>query len=273
MLLALALALSGLAVLLSVHASAQTAPARKSRPAGKAAAATKASKESAEEKEEATEGETSEDVIRNLMERREAVQGRTLRGQTIAQAPPFKAVPRIDQLTYYPCSDCHADQEPNPKPRVLKDEHVDLDFQHGGGRFWCYTCHNARDMDHLRSLQGQPISFDEAYKLCGQCHFQRQKDWYFGGHGKRAGTFPDPRKIPVVHSEMDFSNRAKIGTWQSERVLLSCPACHNAHSPSIKPYQPSPPPEVRQGLKRPDVTSREVEPVWQALERERGAKP
>jgi len=275
LLLATLVALLGLPSLLGHQVAAQSPAAPGAKPAGKSmtAQAAKAADDDAkdDEKDEDAEELTPEQVLQRLMARPEAVQGRTVRGQTIQDAPPFTATKRIDQLDYYPCDDCHGDQEPNPKPRVLKDEHVDLDFQHGGGRFWCYTCHNAKDMNHLKSLDGTPISFDESYKLCGECHFQRQKDWYFGGHGKRAGTFADPRKVPLVHSKIDFSDREKIGTWRGPRVLLNCTACHNAHSPSIKPYEPSPPPEVRKGLQRFGVVVPEPQPLWQKLNSERGA--
>jgi hypothetical protein len=271
----LALLLAGLVLaLLSAPGTAQTPGARKARKPAAAKATPQAGTPKAAKDEDEEQGEslTPAQVLQRLMQRPEAVQGRTLRGLTIAQAPPFKATTRIEHLTYYPCSDCHEDQDPNPKPRVLKDEHVDLDFQHGGGRFWCYdACHNPKDMDHLVSLHGEPISYDEAYKLCGQCHFQRQKDWFFGGHGKRAGTFPVPRDVPLVASKIDFSNRGKIGTWRGERVLTICTDCHDAHSPSIKPYKPSPPPEVRRGLSRKEDRGGAYVPIWTELKLEGGA--
>jgi len=218
----------------------------------------------------------AEGVLAGVMKRPEAIQGLTRRGQSITDAPPFVATEREPELEFFPCADCHEDQEPNPKVRKLKDEHTSLDFQHGGGRFWCYdACHNKKDMNHLVSLHGEPIGYDEAYKLCGQCHFQRQKDWFFGGHGKRAGTFAKPREIPVDHSKIDFSKRGKIGTWKStKRVLTNCPACHNAHSPSIKPYKPSPPPQVRKGLTRHAEQIVKHEQVWEVPEptKQGGAK-
>lgn len=272
-----------LAVLLAVYGiflfggrlSAESHPVDLARPAAKAAkpaadpaGITATSKAAADDKSAKPANLTSQQVLRRLMQRTEAVQGRTAAGLTIQQAPPFKVLPRIDKLEYYPCSDCHADQQTNPKPRVLKDEHVNLDFQHGGGRFWCYACHNPGDMDHLRLLDGQLISFNDAYKLCGECHFQRQKDWYFGGHGKRAGTWRDPRKIPLTHAKMSFKDRKKIGTWRGPRVLLDCTECHDAHSPSIKPYKPSPPPKVRKGLERPDIEMQREPTIWNEVKHE-----
>ena len=155
-----------------------------------------------------------------------AIQGKTRDGKTILEAPPFTTPARTDLLEYYPCSDCHEEEPVNPRERVLVDEHEDLALEHGGGRFWCLTCHGNPAGDRLVSLKGKPISFEAPYLLCGQCHFQRQKDWYFGGHGKR------------------------IGTWRDQRVINACPVCHNPHSPSIKPFTPKPPPPVRKGLVR-----------------------
>jgi hypothetical protein len=270
----------GLLGLLSDRVSAQAAPVGKAAttaPAGgKARVAKKDSaaeekKESAEEADEGEEANTPEQVLNQLMQRKEAVQGRTRRGQTIADAPPFRVTTREDRLEMYPCSDCHGDQVTNAHVRKLSEEHEDLDFQHGGGRFWCYdACHNSKDMDHLVSLHGEPIGYDEAYKLCGQCHFQRQKDWYFGGHGKRAGSIEIPREVPKEAAEISFSDRKKIGKWQGERVLHICTDCHDAHSPSIKPYEPSPPPKLRRGLQHRLVPRVEQPSVWDTLKRESG---
>jgi hypothetical protein len=202
-------------------------------------------------------------ALKRLMENRAAIQGKTRRGQTLDDAPPFKAVPRKPSIGVYPCSGCHDNVFIDGRVRDLKDEHTSLKFEHGGGRFWCYdACHNGRDMDHLVSIRRRPIDYDEAYKLCGQCHFQRFKDWNFGGHGRRAGAWPVPRDVPPAHTELRVADRETIGTWQGERTILSCPACHNPHSPSIKPYTLSPPPLVRSGLKRAEHGGAPDEPIW-----------
>jgi hypothetical protein len=258
----------GLLGLQSFRASAQMAPAGKGRASKDVKRTAAADKKDAQAPDSDEEG-SPEQVLKRLMERREAVQGRTLRGQTIADAPPFRATTREEHLEFFPCSDCHADQVTNRHVRKLTEEHEVLDFQHGGGRFWCYdACHNPKDMDHLVSLHGEPIGFDESYKLCGQCHFQRQKDWYFGGHGKRAGSFEIPREVPAEAAEIDFSDREKIGTWQGERVIHICTDCHDAHSPSIKAYEPSPPPKVRRGLTRQQRHEEQHLTLWQMLSTE-----
>jgi len=195
--------------------------------------------------------EEAESVLKQIMAKRFVVRGVTARGQTLSQAPPFKVVPRIPSLTKYPCTNCHDNSFVDSRVRVLKEEHTDLVFEHGGGRFWCYdACHNGKDMDHLVSLRGTPIDYNQAYILCGQCHFQQAEDFAFGGHGRRAGAWPAPRDVPPTAEHLLVKERGKIAHWKGERVLLSCPACHNAHAPAIRPFQASPVPEVRSGLKR-----------------------
>ncbi len=135
-------------------------------------------------------------------------------------------VPYLEELGYYPCTDCHGeDQPPNPKIRVLEEDHEDVNLVHGQGRFWCLTCHATENRDNLTSLKNQPISFNDSYLLCGQCHFQRQKDFFEGGHGKRKDH------------------------WQGEKVLYNCTECHNPHVPQIKPRKPVAIPKVRPGIK------------------------
>ncbi len=175
-----------------------------------------------------------------------AVQGKTVRGQSILDAPAFTVPLRKENLEYYPCAECHEEEPGNPKERVLEDEHEDLLLEHGGGRYWCLTCHGSKDKNTLTSLKGLPIDFDQAFLLCGQCHFQRQKDWYFGGHGKR------------------------IGTWQKPRVIYSCPECHDPHSPSIKPFKPVPPPLVRSGLRRVTAVPEYKRKPWERESSDRG---
>lgn len=196
-------------------------------------------------------------------ENKASVRGRTVRGQSISSVSPFRVLRRKGALENFPCSDCHEDEAANPRERELTEEHEDISLDHGQGRFWCLTCHGTATKDTLSSLKGKPIDFNFAFVLCGQCHFQRQKDWYFGGHGKRVGAWPKPREAPLTHDRLKVKNRALIGTWKGPRVILSCPACHDPHSPSIKPYLASPPPKVRQGL-LPRVKRAKVHlPPWE----------
>lgn len=173
--------------------------------------------------------------IRKFWERKKIVQIRK------PDFPAFAVPPRKEELEFFPCMDCHEDDNINiPVERTLTEEHESIVLDHGGGRFWCLTCHNLKNMDVFRSMKEEPIDFNRPYLLCGQCHSPRQKDWYFGGHGKR------------------------IGTWSGKKILLSCTECHNPHSPSIKPRPPDPPPKRHKGPDGFLVNLRKLG-LWKAL--------
>ncbi len=163
--------------------------------------------------------------------------------EVLEQYRPLRARPRIPVLEdngYYPCSDCHdgVEVEINPAIRELM-VHDEIELLHGGGRFWCLTCHSEKDRDHLASLKQQPISFDEPFLLCGQCHFQRQRDYFRGAHGKR------------------------LESWRGERKIAVCTECHNPHDPRIKPRKPYRPPQVRSGLQPAPNTHHARAKLWQ----------
>lgn len=155
------------------------------------------------------------------------------------EAGEFKVAEREQPLPNYPCSLCHQALPVNPSPRAIP---IHPTLNHGGGRFWCLTCHKPDDRDFLHSIRDEPVSFEEAYLVCGQCHFSRQRDWYFGVHGKR------------------------LDNWRGERVIRNCTHCHNPHSPAIEPRPPQPPPPVRRGLVRQDLNIHPAPPFWQRLE-------
>lgn len=149
----------------------------------------------------------------------------------------YSLVPRKPELNFFPCSMCHQFLEPNPEQRVLNSPHPSV-LEHGGGRYWCLTCHDLEDRDQLRSIDGALLDFDNAPELCATCHMARYRDWQGGAHGKR------------------------VGTWQGERIIAACPQCHNPHSPTIKARAPQPPPPVRRDLTRPQVDEHGAKPVW-----------
>ncbi len=216
--------------------------------------------------------EEADEALARLMVQRKPVRGATARGQTMADAPPFAVVPRQDRMRNFPCTKCHDNTFVDPRVRELEEEHTKLTFEHGGGRFWCYdACHKGTDIDNLVSLRGRRISYDESYKVCGQCHFQRL-DWFFGGHGKRQGAWEDQRQIPLTADEMTIEDRTQLGRWAGERVILNCTECHDAHSPSIKPYEPSPPPKVRSGLSRRPAPPEPAPKIWERLGTEKGKR-
>jgi hypothetical protein len=124
------------------------------------------------------------------------------------------------------CLRCHATMDTNFSPRQLEDApHTDR-ISHGEGKFWCLACHDAKQREKLRTMVGETVEFDKAYIICGACHSNRQKDWYFGVHGKRQAN------------------------WQGERVIYNCTHCHDPHEPGITARKPKAPPPVRAGLKK-----------------------
>jgi hypothetical protein len=154
--------------------------------------------------------------------------------------PPFKVVSRTDKLVIWPCSICHKVLPLNPTPRMLQapPPHPPA-LNHGKGRIWCMDCHTLKNRDVLHTVGGAPIDFNESYLLCGQCHFNRQQDWFFGGHGKRDSN------------------------WLGDRVLYSCTHCHDPHSPVLKPREPNKLPPVRAGLAPMQGTAEPALRVWE----------
>jgi hypothetical protein len=153
----------------------------------------------------------------------------------------FSIIPREPELTYYPCTQCHQFLAPNPEVRELLSPHPST-LDHGDQRMWCLTCHKIDDRDYLTNLLGESIDYDSAAELCASCHMQRHKDWMFGGHGKRASN------------------------WQGERVIYSCPHCHDPHSPMIEPRAPKPLPPLRKGLEHPEIIREAHPPAWERPE-------
>lgn len=129
-------------------------------------------------------------------------------------APPFST-------DVFPCSDCHDPEDPedvDPEPRALEDPHSPIALDHGSDDGWCYQCHNPLDRDRLHLASGRPVDFEESYKLCGQCHGEKLRDWQVGVHGKRTGY------------------------WNGPKEYLLCVHCHSPHKPRFGPLRPLPPP-------------------------------
>jgi hypothetical protein len=127
--------------------------------------------------------------------------------QVQANSPPFSE-------GIFPCSGCH-----DPKDKVNAAQR-ELQMHNGpgepatvldhGAERWCLDCHDAQQRDLLRSAAGQPIPFTESYRLCGQCHGDKYRDWKVGVHGKR------------------------IGMWDGAKTYFLCVNCHNPHTPRWK---------------------------------------
>jgi hypothetical protein len=142
-----------------------------------------------------------------------------------AEAPDYTVRSRQDELAHYPCEACHAHLPVNETPRKLAAPHP-AGLDHGGSRLWCLDCHAPDKRNQLVTLRGERLGFDEADRVCAQCHYQPHRDWVFGAHGKR------------------------VANWRGERELYSCAHCHNPHAPALAPRPPEPPPPVRAGLER-----------------------
>jgi hypothetical protein len=253
-------------------AQAQTTPAAKPEAKPDAPPAEAKPEAPKSDKPRPQTAKDADEALAKLMASRKPVRAATARGQTAAEAPEFKVTPRMDRIRKYPCTKCHDNKFVDRRVRELQDEHTKLVFEHGGGRFWCYdACHKGTDMDNLVSLRGRTVSYDESYKLCGQCHYQRL-DWYFGGHGKRQGAWENQREIPMVADELKVADRNQIGRWAGERMILNCTECHDAHSPSIKPFEPSPLPKVRAGLRPPARKPEPERKIWERLAEPKGKR-
>jgi len=136
------------------------------------------------------------------------------RDEIAVEAPPF-----TDGI--FPCNECHGYIESNPVRRDLVDMHDDITamFDHDSENRWCLDCHDIDSRDSLRLASGKLIGFDESYKLCGQCHGDKLRDWKVGVHGKR------------------------IGEWNGKKQYFLCVNCHNPHSPKFERLKPEPPPQ------------------------------
>jgi len=117
----------------------------------------------------------------------------------------------------FPCSECHKSLPVNRTRRKL-EFHDEIQLKHDETNRWCLDCHNADNRDVLHLASGELVPFSESYRLCGQCHGEKYRDWRAGVHGRR------------------------IGDWNGHKQYLLCPNCHNPHQPRFKPIAPKPAP-------------------------------
>lgn len=125
----------------------------------------------------------------------------------------------------FPCSQCHAEMETNPERRELEDMHDEIDLKHDEQNRWCLDCHDAKNRDMLHLADGRLVDFKESYKLCGQCHGPKLRDWRKGVHGRRTGS------------------------WNGQKRYLLCAHCHNPHTPQFKKLKPDPAPVKPENLR------------------------
>ena len=96
--------------------------------------------------------------------------------------------------------------------------HDEIVLKHDEEHRWCLDCHDGNNRDRLHLASGEPVSFEESYKLCGQCHGEKLRDWRAGVHGRRTGY------------------------WNGAKKYLFCANCHNPHQPRYQSLKPMPPP-------------------------------
>ena len=150
--------------------------------------------------------------------------GDTAKVSTENRELKFEVIPSTLSEDWYPCSMCHSpEDEVNTTPHDV-EFHEDVHLNHGPDR-WCLDCHVKGDRDKLHLVNGTPIEFEQAYRLCGQCHESKLKDWKAGEHGKLSGG------------------------WKGDRKQMMCTSCHNPHSPHFRPLTPLPPPNKQKGNK------------------------
>lgn len=140
-------------------------------------------------------------------------------GEIQAEPPPFSE-------DIFPCSQCHEGGGDSTRRELGAHEEIQASFDHDSENRWCLDCHDNQNRDVLRLASGAHVPFTESYRLCGQCHGDKYRDWRLGIHGKR------------------------VGQWDGERIYYLCVNCHNPHSPRFKAIEPEPRP------RRPEEMSR-----------------
>ena len=118
----------------------------------------------------------------------------------------------------FPCSFCHADMKPPNRTRRVVEDHEDIVLKHDEEHRWCLDCHDADDRDFLHLAGGERVPFEESYRVCGQCHGEKYRDWRAGVHGRR------------------------VGQWNGQKGYLLCVHCHSPHQPRFKSLKPQPAP-------------------------------
>ncbi len=120
-----------------------------------------------------------------------------------AEPPPFSE-------GIFPCSECHAAQKDRTRRDLAFHDEQQSVFDHDAEHRWCLDCHDYENRDVLRLASGETVPFTESYRLCGQCHGDKYRDWRAGVHGKR------------------------VGRWDGAKTYFLCVNCHNPHSPAFK---------------------------------------
>lgn len=72
---------------------------------------------------------------------------------------------------------------------IVAKEHPDIVMGHGshGRNNNCFNCHNETNLEALQSRDGHQLTFSDSPQLCGSCHGPTYRDWEAGAHGRTSG--------------------------------------------------------------------------------------
>ena len=151
-----------------------------------------------------------------------------------AEAPqPMVLTDKVDhqgRQVSVSCATCHttraADYQAG-KVETPSEFHPGLVYEHG--ELSCLSCHNADDYDTLRMADGQPVAYQSALALCGQCHGPQTRDYRNGSHGGMVGYWDKSR---------------------GERDRNVCTDCHDVHAPAYPAVMPVFPPRDRGAIQQ-----------------------
>jgi hypothetical protein len=154
-----------------------------------------------------------------------------------AETEVYPVPPPLIYQGLFPCQACHRSdargvssqlekgksflgkyiRTPDPRPRILVRMHTDVSLKHAEWH-WCLNCHSTYERNSLHLITGENISFEQSYRLCGQCHGTIYRDWKIGIHGRR------------------------VGQWNGKKLYLLCAHCHDPHKPRFRKLPGKKPP-------------------------------
>lgn len=134
---------------------------------------------------------------------------------------PLK-LPQTQQAGFtYNCNNCHRNITPSKIPKKLMAAHREIIMEHGVNNR-CLNCHQEKNRERLKDINGNEVLFSQSEKVCQQCHGPKYRDWDIGVHGRPNGYWDKSKG--------------------QESVKATCVACHNPHTPKFKPMEPAPAP-------------------------------
>ena len=143
----------------------------------------------------------------------------SVKAVTREDVPEFRVAERESRINQQPCARCHEKPLRELVARQVgepKKSHWQIEMKHAGEQTMsCGTCHGGKQMGELVTLRGDPVSWNQAQIVCGQCHSKQASDWAGGAHGKR------------------------LGGWAPPRVVEACTGCHNPHAPRLESRWPA----------------------------------